>query len=135
VSPRDRSLLHDTRPAWRVAGRLAMVATLTERTDGLGSVDTYDVTAAGHSDCERVWLRTERILQDALEGAWLGSPYGEGRVVALRYVGPRMGDERAEWVDLTVDLRWLVALGQLFALTTGEDGDWPGAPALIGGAS
>ena len=58
-------------------------------------------------------------------------PYGCGRVVAVRYIGPREGDERAEWIDLAVDLRWLVALGSLFALISGEGGDWPWAPALI----
>lgn len=132
MAPRtDRSLIHTARPAWRCAGRLPMLATLTERVDALGELDDHDVTAAGGTDSERVWGCAANVLRDALEGGWLGSPYSTGRVVALRYVGPLEGDERAEWIDLAVDLRWLVALGGLFALLSGEGGDWPWAHALI----
>lgn len=134
MAPRDHSLILTARPSWREAGRLPMLATLSERADGLGSVDEYDVTAAGGTRCERVWASAEHILRDALEGGWLGSSVASGRVVALRYCGPAEGDDRREWVDATHDLNALVLVGALLGFLSGEDGDWPWASDLVGPA-
>ena len=133
MAPRDRSLLHDSRPAWRAAGRLPMVCTLTER--GYRDDLEHEVSAAGSTSCERVWASAEHILRDALEGGWLGSSVASGRVVALRYCGPAEGDDRREWVDATHDLNALVLVGALLGFLSGAEGDWPWAPALIGGES
>lgn len=126
----DRSLIYSPAPIWRRAHRLPMLATLTERRAGLQVVD--DVTCAGGTDAERVWGAAEHILRDALEGAWLGSRDGSGRTVALRYSGPVLGDERAEWIDLTADLTALLAVCELLGYLTGYDYDWPWAPSLVG---
>lgn len=108
---------------------LPIVATLTTRLDGGLYAD--DVTAAGGTDAVRVWSAAAHILRDAFEGGWLGSPYGTGRAVALRYVGPVEGED-AEWIDLTADLEALVLVSALFGYLSGQDGDWPWADSLIG---
>lgn len=130
----DRSLLYDTRPAWRRDHRIPMLATLSERSAGHGQYACMwdDVTAAGGTDPERVWAAAEGILRDALEGAWLGSSHGAGRLVALRYSGPVLGEEHGEWIELVVDLRALTLLCELLGLLTGYDYNWPWAPTLIG---
>lgn len=138
-----RSLLYSTaptrpvRPWWRAAHRLPTLATLSAsrleagrrlrwdtdiEEDGVG----LDVTAHGSTNAERVWLAAEHILGDA----WQGGAYPR-ELIAIRYAGPMLGDEREPWVELTADLTALGLVCALLGYLTGEDYSWAWAPELL----
>lgn len=135
----DHSLIHTQRPWWRESLRLPSVSTLSARRllrasslrwetplEAVERGDALDVTAAGSSDSERVWRWTETVLGDAMQGG-----HQPRELIALRYCGPVLGDERAEWIDLTADLESLRLVGALLGYLTGEDYSWAWAPSLL----